>query len=75
MLAQCIPQWIGEGELRSEARGEARYEAQILLKQLNMKFGPPPELVEQKVNTADKAQMDGWIERVLTAERLEDLFQ
>ena len=66
MLANRIPQWIREGE----ARGEAK----TLLKQLNLKFGPLPSRVEQQVNLADKKQLDRWIEHVLTAHSIEDMF-
>jgi len=82
MLAQRIPQWIQEGERRGEARGEARGEvkgeikgeAKTLLKQLGLKFGSLPAWVEQRVNAADKEQLDAWVERVLTADTLEKIF-
>jgi hypothetical protein len=70
MLAQRIPQWIREGEQRGEAKGEAK----TLLKLLNLKFGPLPDWVEQKVNTANPAQLDCWVERVLMVDTLEKLF-
>ncbi len=70
MIAQRIPQWIQEGEQRGEARGEAK----TLLKQLDLKFGELPAWVEQRVHTADKKQLDIWVERILTEDTLEKIF-
>ena len=70
MLAQRIPQWIKEGEQRGEARGEAK----TLLKQLEFKFGPLPEWVERKINSAEKDQLDCWVERIITSETLDEVF-
>ncbi len=82
MLSQRIPQWIREAELRGESQGEARGEArgktrgeaETLLRLLNLKFGPLPDSVEQKVTTADKTLLDRWIERILIVDSLSDLF-
>jgi predicted transposase/invertase (TIGR01784 family) len=78
MLAQRIPTWIQEGELRGEARGEAqgkiKGEAKTLLKLLNLKFGKVPDWIEEKVNTANKDQLDRWVECILAADTLEELF-
>ncbi len=70
------------GEARGEARGvtlgEARGvvlgEAQTLLKLFKLKFGAIPEWVEQKVNSADKVQLDVWVEGILPAQSIECLF-
>ena len=78
MLADRIPQWIHEGELRGEVRGEARGkvkgEANTLLKQLNLKFGTVPTWVEQQVTSANKTQLDNWVELILTANSIEEMF-
>jgi len=82
MLAQRIPTWIQEGELRGEARGKAigeaqgeiKGEAKTLLKLLNLKFGAVPDWAEQKINAADKDQLDLWVERVLAVDSLDNLF-
>ncbi|MEE9346204.1 MAG: Rpn family recombination-promoting nuclease/putative transposase [Methylococcales bacterium] len=81
MLADRIPQWIREGEQRGEARGETKGEARgetkgeasTLLKLLNLKFGTLPDRIEQQVNSADKRQLDLWVERVLTATTLDEM--
>ncbi len=82
MLSQRIPQWIREAEAKAEARGEARGElkgelkgeAKALLKLLKLKFGDIPVDVKQRVFIADKVQLDAWLERVLTADTLDELF-
>ncbi|MGH8548816.1 MAG: Rpn family recombination-promoting nuclease/putative transposase [Methylococcales bacterium] len=82
MLSQRIPQWIREGELRGEAWGEARGkvigklegEVETLRKLLVLKFGPLPVWVEQKLISADKTSLDRWVERILTVDDLNDLF-
>ena len=74
MLANRISQWIREGEVRGEAKGEIKGEVKTLLKQLTLKFGTLPEGLEQQVNSADKTQLDFWIERVLTADTLDEIF-
>ncbi len=74
MLAQRIPKWIEEGELRGEARGETRGEAKTLLKLLSLKFGTVPDWAEERINSADKKLLDHWVERVLVADTLDNLF-
>ncbi len=74
MIAQRIPQWIQEGEQRGEAKGEIKGEAKTLLKQLDLKFGELPEWVKLRVHTADKKQLDIWVERILTEDTLEKIF-
>ena len=63
-----------KGIQSGEARGEARGEAQTLLKLFKLKFGAIPEWVEQKVNSADKVQLDIWVEGILPAQSIECLF-
>lgn len=75
MLADSIDRW--NRKIREEGREEGRQEgeARVLLRLLRLKFGPLAEEVEEQVRGADAEQLLGWSERVLTAERLEDVFQ
>lgn len=79
MLAESIERWNREllEEGRQEGRQEARQEGEVrmLLRQLHLKFGPPPPEVEERVRTADADRLLEWGDRVLTAERLEDVFR
>lgn len=59
---------------KGEARGEARGEAATLLKQMQLKFGDIPSWAEEKINQADKPQLDQWVERILFVNSLDELF-
>lgn len=86
MLAELVKQWVEEwkqegieqgvqqGIAQGIKIGETRTETQILLKLVKLKFGEVPEWAEEKIRAADKAQLDGWVERILTAESIEHLF-
>jgi hypothetical protein len=58
--------------LRNE--GSARGRAEMLLKLLTLKFGPPSEDVRSRVQRADEPTLDRWAERVLTAGSVDELF-
>jgi hypothetical protein len=62
-----------EGREEGEARGEARGRAATVLKQLTLKFGPLDEAVRARVAGASADELDGYTERVLFADRLEDV--
>jgi hypothetical protein len=58
---------------RGEAIGEARGEANALLKLFKLKFGITPEWLIQKVTLANKDQLDQWLEKILTADTIENV--
>ena len=60
---------------RGEAIGEIKGEAKTLLKLFKLKFGLVSDSAEEKILSADKSQLDIWVERILTAETVEDLFK
>ncbi|WP_341327612.1 hypothetical protein [Methylotuvimicrobium sp. KM2] len=64
-----------EGEIKGGIKGEIRGEAQTLTKQIQLKFGELPIWVEEKINQADKSQLDQWVERILFVDTLEQLFK
>ena len=68
---------IGEkrGEERGEKRGEKRGEAKALLTVFRAKFGTPEPEVEKRIYEAPSQQLQRWLQRILTAERPEDLFK
>jgi hypothetical protein len=61
---------------REEGRTEGRVEgrAEILLKQLSLRFGAVPETAERRVREASLDELDRWAERVLTATSLDELW-
>lgn len=59
-------------KLRSE--GEVIGEAKTLLKQITLKFGAPSEATVQRVQSASMDELDRWVERILAASSLDELF-
>ena len=47
----------------------------MLLRLIELKFGPPSAKVRQQVGDADAETLLRWSERVLTADALEAVFQ
>jgi len=68
---------IGRQEGRREGRQEGRQEgeAAVLLRLITLKFGPPSESVRQRVQAADAETLLDWSERVLTAQRLDEVLR
>ncbi len=82
MLAESIDRWNleireeGRKEGRQEGRKEGRKEGEslLLLRQLRLKFGPLDSATEERVLAADTDQLLEWGGRILTAERIQDVF-
>jgi len=76
-LMTLAEKWKAECEARGEARGEAKgkIEGKIetLRKQLTLKFGELPEAAALRLASASEAELDLWVERVLTADTLDAL--
>ena len=62
-----------EGRVEGREEGIGQGEARILLRLLTLKFGPVPEPVRSRVESADAETMLRWSEQVLSADRLEDV--
>ena len=75
MLAESIDRW--NREIREEGRQEGRQEgnAEVVLRQLRLKFGPLEPEVEERVRSAEAGRVLEWGDRVLTAESLQDVFR
>ena len=58
-----------------EKRGEERGKAEALLLVFAAKFGRPAPEVEERVRSAPVKQIQQWLQRILTVDRPEDLFQ
>jgi len=71
--SEFAKRYLAQGRAEGEARGEIRGEAKVLLKQLTLKFGPLPDGVAQRVQTASIAELDRWTERVLSAQSLQQV--
>lgn len=62
------------GEAKGIAIGEARGEASMLLRLLERKFGKLPNELESRVRAARSHDLERWVERVLDAHSLDDVF-
>jgi hypothetical protein len=63
-----------EGRRRGEAEGRRRGEVEVLVRQLERKFGPLDAVSRARLAAADSTQLLSWAERVLTAGRLAEVF-
>ena len=68
-----VAQGRAEGEARGEARGEVKGRAELLLKQLTLRFGPLSAAVLERVRAASIVEIDAFAERVLTAKSLDEV--
>ncbi len=71
MLAESIDRW--NRQIREEGRQEG--EALVVLRQLRFKFGPLAPEIEERVRSAEADRLLEWSERVLGAERIEDVLR
>jgi hypothetical protein len=55
------------------AQGVTEGRSAVLLKQLQLKFGPLPESAINRVKSASMAELDAWTERVLSAGSLDEI--
>jgi hypothetical protein len=59
---------------RLTARAEVRTRIAVLLQQLSAKFGPLPQYVVDRVRSGDAEELQSWSVRILTAERIDQVF-
>ena len=71
LMMTIAEQWEQQGIEKGIERGEAR----ALLRLVQAKFGPPGPAVEARVQAAESAQVERWLERILTANSPDDLFE
>jgi predicted transposase/invertase (TIGR01784 family) len=83
MLAESIDRWnqelreksLQEGRQEGRQEGYQEGEARMLLRQLRLKFGRLDSTLEEQVRSADADRLLEFGDRILTAERLEDVFR
>ncbi len=75
---EFIQQGEAEGFAKGFAGGRAKGRAYVLSRQLTLKFGPLPEHIVARIRAAfvdeHRDVFDTWLERVLTAESLDEVF-
>jgi len=62
-----------EGHEEGYKEGRQEGEALVLLRQIDLKFGPPSEAVRGQINAADADTLLRWSERILTARSLDEV--
>jgi predicted transposase/invertase (TIGR01784 family) len=62
-----------EGRLQILEEAKTKGKAELVLRQLELKFGVMPESVRQRVLLASSGELDVWGDFIITASRVEDL--
>jgi hypothetical protein len=69
-----IHQQVEEAREQLRDEGERRGERRVLLKQLRSRFGELPQAIVARVEAAEPAALEAWLESVLTARNLGEVF-
>jgi hypothetical protein len=67
-------QWQQEALERGRTEGRTEGRAEVLLKLLQLRFTELPSTVEERVRQASSEEIDRWVERVMTAHSLDDVW-
>ena len=70
MLSIAAKEWMAEGAIKGKAEGKA----ETLRRLLRHRFHTLPPEVEARILNADGAQLDEWLDRILDAKVLTDVF-
>ena len=73
-LEQGRKEGLQEGSRIGRQEGRQEGEATVLLRLIELKFGRRDAAVRKRVETADADTLLRWSERILTAARLDELF-
>ena len=74
VLMTTADQITKEAREKALAQGLSQGRAELLLRQLTIRFGPMPEPVVLRVRGASIEELDRWAEAVLSAAKLEQVF-
>ncbi len=74
-IEQGIERGIEQGIEQGIERGKPQGQRELLLKQVELKFGPLEAAVIDRINTADEQLVDQLATRILTATTLMELFE
>ena len=75
MLAERVKEWTKEWWEQGVREGQHKGQTALLMRQLERKFGPLEVTDRRRVAEADAEQLLVWGDRILTAKRLEDVFE
>ncbi len=74
LVEKGVQEGIERGVKEGIEKGIEKGEADMLLWQLERKFGEVPLEYRQRIDDADSTQLLLWGERILTAETIDDVF-
>lgn len=74
MLCTRVSEWEREIEENGRKEGLKLGSEKTFRKVLSVRFGPLPDWAEEKIQHADEAQIDQWIENLMQADKLEEVF-
>ena len=74
MLAERLEQWARGYKAEGRQEGRQEGEALALQRLLSKRFGSIPAEITARIAAASSAEIEVWLDRVLDARSLEDLF-
>jgi len=74
MLRETVLEWTREWEQNGLQKGRREGEARLLMRLLELKFGPLKPEDQARIDGADAERLLAWGERVLTARSLAEVF-
>jgi predicted transposase/invertase (TIGR01784 family) len=73
IMKTAAEQLLDRGRAEGRTEGEAKGKAETVLRLMQLRFGAIPPEVAHAIQTASVPQLDRWVERVLSADRAEDV--
>ena len=74
IMQTFIDKYIEEGHREGHRQGHREGRTLVLLRQIELKFGPPDEATRRRIEKADAEDLLRWSERILFADDLEGVF-
>ena len=74
MLEDAIRAWAQDWKEEGLAEGRKQGGVEMLLRQLERRFGPLDEVTRRRVEAAEPDQLLAWGDRLVTASRLAEVF-
>ena len=73
LMGTVAEAWIEQGRAEGAAEGRTEGQAELLLRQLQLRFGALPEAVRGRVRSASVSELEAWAEAVLDAASLDEV--
>jgi hypothetical protein len=75
IMSTIAEQWVqNRASTRDSNRAFPKAKLFALRRLLTRRFGPLPGWAEEKITLADRDELESWVDRVLEAQSLEDVF-